>query len=184
MGDYRTYFKFLDDYNFVLRLNGGMSVGKNPQRFYIGGTDNWINYEVENNSLPIEDIQDFAFSTPVLPLRGYNYNIRSGSKFALVNAELRFPLFKYLVFGPLPLAFQNIQGVAFVDAGSVWSDNKKLQFISSQDGKPITKDLLLGMGLGMRLFLLYFPLKVDVAWSYNLQQWSRPKYYISLGADF
>lgn len=184
MGDYRTYFKFLEDYSFVIRLNGGMSLGKNPQRFYIGGTDNWINYEVENNSLPIEDIQDYAFSTPILPLRGYNYNTRSGSKFALLNAELRFPLFKYLVFGPLPLAFQNIQGVAFIDAGSVWSNNKKLQFISSQDGRPITKDLLLGMGVGMRLFLLYFPLKVDVAWSYNLQQWSRPKYYISLGADF
>lgn len=184
MGDYRTYFKFWDDYNFVFRFNGGMSLGKNPQRFYIGGTDNWINYEVQNNSLPIEDIQDFAFSTPVLPLRGYNYNSRSGSKFALINAELRFPLFKYLVFGPLPLAFQNIQGVAFIDAGSVWTNNKKLQLISSQDGKPITKDLLLGMGVGMRLFLLYFPLKIDVAWSYDLQKWSRPKYYISLGADF
>jgi outer membrane protein assembly factor BamA len=120
----------------------------------------------------------------VLPLRGYNYNTRSGSKFALMNAELRFPLFKYLVFGLLPLAFQNIQGVAFFDAGSVWTNNKKLQFISSQDGKPITKDLLLGMGVGMRMFLLYFPLKIDVAWSYNLQHWSRPKYYISLGADF
>ena len=46
-----------------------------------------------------------------------------------------------------------------------------------------TKDLLVGMGLGTRIFLLYFPLKFDVAWSYN-GIISKPKYYISLGGDF
>jgi outer membrane protein assembly factor BamA len=183
--DYRSYFRFLDDYNFVLRLNTGISVGRNPQRFYIGGTENWINYNVATETLPIEDIQDYAFSTPVLPLRGFDYNTRSGSKFALLNAEFRFPLFKYLIFGLLPLAFQNIQGVAFVDAGTVWSRNKDLQlFTKSADGKLITKDLLMGVGIGARLFLLYFPLKFDVAWSYNMQGFSKPKYYISIGADF
>ncbi|RPI15426.1 MAG: biopolymer transporter Tol [Ignavibacteriae bacterium] len=183
-GDYRTYFKFLEDYDFVLRLNGGVSVGKNPQRFYIGGTENWINYDVATETLPIEDIQDYAFSTPILPLRGYDYNARSGSKFALMNAELRFPLFKYLVFGLLPLAFQNVQGVAFIDAGTVWSKNKDLQLFTTEDGRIKTKDLLLGMGIGARIFLLYFPIKFDVAWSYDLQKFSKPKYYISIGADF
>ncbi|MGH2575243.1 MAG: BamA/TamA family outer membrane protein, partial [Ignavibacteria bacterium] len=184
IGDYRTYIKLLDDYNFVWRLSGGVSVGKNPQRFYIGGTSNWINYEVQNNVFPIEEISDFAFSTPVLPLRGYNYNTRSGSKFILMNTELRFPLFKYLVLGPLPLAFQNIQGVMFADVGTAWTDNKSLQFFTKQDGRFKTKDLLLGLGIGARIFLLYFPLKFDVAWSYDLHKFSSPKYYISLGADF
>jgi Tol biopolymer transport system component len=184
MADYRTYFELADDYNFVLRLNGGASFGKNPQRFYIGGTESWINYQVENDNIPIEDINDFAFSTPVLPLRGYNYNHRSGSKFALMNAELRFPLFRYLVFGALPLGFQNIQGVLFTDIGTVWSNNKSLQFFHEKNGSLATKDLLMGVGMGARLFFLYFPLKFDVAWSYDLQKWSEPRYYISLGADF
>lgn len=182
--DYRTYFKFFDDYDFVWRLNTGASFGKNPERFYIGGTDNWINYQIHNDTLPITDIKDFAFATPILPLRGFDYNARSGSKFALMNAELRFPLFKYLVFGPLPLAFQNIQGALFTDIGTVWSDNKKLQFFQSINDKIATKDLLIGMGIGVRIFLLYFPLKFDVAWSYDMQKFSTPKYYISLGADF
>lgn len=183
-GDYRTYFKFFNDYDFVLRLNGGASVGKNPQKFYIGGTENWINYTVATDTLPIENIQDYAFATPIMPLRGYDYNARSGSKFALMNAELRFPLFKYLIFGLLPIGFQNIQGVLFTDIGTVWSRNHDLQFFTNYNGKIKTKDLLIGMGVGARIFLLYFPVKFDVAWSYDMQKFSQPKFYISLGADF
>lgn len=184
IGDYRTYLRFFGDYNFVWRLNAGMSLGKNPQRFYIGGTPNWINYEVEKDILPIEDIKDFAFATPVMPMRGFNYNYRSGSKFVLMNTELRFPLFKYLVLGPLPLAFQNIQGVLFTDIGTVWSNNKTLKLFTKLNDRLITQDLLMGVGVGVRIFLLYFPLKFDVAWSYDLQKFSMPKFYISLGADF
>lgn len=184
IADYRTYFEIADDYNFVLRLNAGASVGKNPQRFYIGGTESWINYEIQNNVLPIEDIGDFAFSSPVMPLRGYNYNYRSGSKFALMNAEFRFPLFRYLILGILPFGFQNIQGVLFTDIGTVWSNNKTLQLFHKENGSLATKDLLIGMGVGTRLFFMYFPLKFDVAWEYNMQRFSKPKYYISIGADF
>jgi Tol biopolymer transport system component len=182
--DYRTYVEIADDYNIALRLNGGASFGKNPQRFYIGGTESWINYEIQNDNLPIEDIKDFAFSSPVLPLRGYNYNYRSGSKFALMNVEFRFPLFRYLVFGALPIGFQNIQGAIFTDIGTVWTNNKTLQLFQKTNGSLATKDLLVGLGIGTRLFFLYFPLKFDVAWSYDLQKFSQPKYYISLGADF
>jgi len=183
--DYRAYMKLVEDYTFVWRLTGGASIDKNPQRFYLGGTPNWINYEIENNELPIESVNDFAFSTPVYPLRGFNYNVRSGSKFALMNMEFRFPLFRYLVLGPLPLAFQNIQGVLFTDVGTTWYNNRDLQlFTRNEDGRTVTKDLLWGMGLGARVFLLYFPLKFDVAWSYDLNKFSKPKFYISLGADF
>ncbi|MEO6691862.1 MAG: DPP IV N-terminal domain-containing protein, partial [Saprospiraceae bacterium] len=172
-GDYRTYFKFAEDFNFVLRLNGGLSVGRNPQKFYLGGTPNWINYTIQNNAYPIEDIQDFAFATPVTPLRGFNYNQVTGTKFALMNAEFRFPLFRYLVFGPLPFAFQNIQGVLFTDIGTAWTNNKQLQlFQKDANGSLRTKDLLIGMGIGARMYLLYFPFKFDVAWSYDMKKFS------------
>ncbi len=183
LADYRTYFRFWGDYNFVWRLNAGMSLGKNPQNFYMGGTENWINYSVATQNLPIESIKDFAFATPVLPMRGYDYNAASGSKFALMNFEFRFPLIRYLVLGALPIGFQNIQGIAFFDVGTAWSNNKTLQLFQNNGGIQ-TKDLLMGMGVGTRVFFLYFPLKFDVAWSYDMKNFSKPKFYISTGADF
>ena len=184
IADYRTYFKLAEDYNFVLRLNAGASFGKNPQRFYVGGTEGWINYEILNDNLPIEDIEDYAFSTPIMPLRGYSINARSGSKFALMNAELRFPLFRYLIFGLLPFGFQNIQGVLFTDVGTVWRDDKRLQFFQKINGNVATKDLLVSLGIGTRIFFLYFPLKFDIAWDYTIEHFSKPRYLISLGGDF
>ncbi len=184
MADYRAYFELVKDYNFVFRLNAGASFGKNPQRFYLGGTESWINYEIQYDVLPIEDIQDYAFSTPIMPLRGYNINYRSGSKFALMNAEFRFPLFRYLILGLLPLGFQDIQGVLFTDIGTVWDHNRDLKFFENYNGGTRTRDLLVSMGVGTRVFFLYFPLKFDVAWTYDMQRFSPPRYMISLGADF
>ena len=98
--------------------------------------------------------------------------------------ELRLPLIRYLLTGPLPLFFQNILGVAFVDADSAWNKSEKLNlFKKNENGKTITNDLLLGMGYGFRVYFLFL-WKFDIAWSYDLDKFSKPKFYISLGLDF
>ncbi len=183
MGDFRKYFKIADGFSFAMRLNLGASFGRNPQRFYIGGTENWINREFENDNIPISNIDEYAFSMPILPLRGYNFDRMSGSRFALTNLEFRFPLFRYLILGVLPLGFQDIQGNLFLDAGTAWRDDKKLQLFTS-DGGLRTKDLLIGMGYGFRLVFLGIPFKLDVAYSFDFKKFSEPKYYFSLGLDF
>ncbi|MBS1517581.1 MAG: PD40 domain-containing protein [Bacteroidetes bacterium] len=182
--DFRHYIKLSEDYTFAARLSGGASYGPNPQRFFIGGTDNWIDPTYENYYLPVSNIEEFAFSSPGLPLRGFNYDRLSGSKYSILNLEMRFPLFKYLIFGALPLGFANIEGVTFIDAGTAWSDNSSLKLIHNVNGHTETNDLLLGTGFGTRANLLGFPFKFDVAWNYNLNKFSSPKYYISLGYDF
>jgi Tol biopolymer transport system component len=184
IGDFRHYFKFGEDYSLALRFTGGGSIGPNPQRFYLGGTDNWINYDFENRNIPISNVEEFAFSSPIYPLRGYNFDRISGSKYALANIELRYPLFKYLIFGLLPIGFQDIKGVMFFDAGTAWRNNKDLKLFESVNGSTQTRDLLMGMGFGTRIAFMGFPVKFDVAWSYNLKKFSAPKYYISLGYDF
>ena len=183
--DYRTYFKIADGYSFALRFAGGASFGPNPMRFYIGGVPNWINRTFENHSIPISNVEEYVFSTPGLPLRGFNYDAKSGSKYGLLNAELRFPIIKYLILGLLPIGFQNIEGVAFIDAGTAWKDDDALKlFTTNSQGKFVTNDLLLGMGVGTRAVFLNLPIMFDVAWNYNLDKFSSPKYYISIGFDF
>lgn len=183
-GDYRTYFKFWKEYSLTFRLSGGISFGRNPQKFMLGGTENWINYQFEENRIPIESAEDFLFLTPVLPLRGYNYSQRLGTKFALMNMEFHFPLIKLLVTSPLPILFQNIRGVAFLDIGSAWNRNSDFRgTVRDAYGNVFTKDLLIGTGLGTRIFLFGFLLKFDFAWNYNLMNFSETKFYLSLGTD-
>lgn len=185
IGDIRTYLRFFYDHSLALRISGGYSGGENPQRFFIGGTENWINRTFATTEIPIESASDFAFLTAVLPLRGYNYSERIGTRYLLANMELRFPLIRYLLTGGLPLLFNNIIGVAFIDAGSTWYDNSKIKLFSRDSaGNIITDDLLIGTGVGARVYFLYFLLRFDVAWAYNVKGFSSPKFYFSLGADF
>jgi Tol biopolymer transport system component len=184
-GDYRKYFKFWKNYNFVIRTAGGISGGPNPGQFFIGGTENWINYRFENDNIPIESVQDYAFLSPVLPLRGYNYDAKRGSKYVITNFELRFPLIRYFVTGPLPVLFQNIIGTAFIDVGTAWNKSKSLQFFGKDDeGNFETRDMIIGMGFGMRFFFMYFPLKFDIAWPYDFKNFGSSVFYFSIGADF
>ena len=184
-GDYRTYLRFWTDYSFVIRFSGGYSGGPNAQRFFLGGIENWINRSFATSEIPIESSSDYAFLTAVLPLRGYNYSEQIGSKYFLMNYELRFPLIRYLVPGPLPILFSNILGVAYIDAGTAWNNTSKLQFFNkNENGKTVSKDLLMGTGVGARVFFLYFLLRFDVAWAYNVDKFARPIFYFSIGADF
>ena len=183
--DYRTYYKFWRTYSFVMRYSGGISVGTHAQRFFIGGTDGWINREFENGGIPIFNIEDYAFLSPALPLRGFNYNKKNGTKFLLANYELRYPFIQYLVTGGLPIALGNITGATFLDIGSSWTnENVWKGFGTNAAGQTVTQDLLIGTGMGVRMFFLGLPLKIDVAWSYNGDGFSVPKYYFSLGGDF
>lgn len=186
LADYRTYLRFWGDYSFVFRYTGGLSRGNKPQRFFIGGIENWINRNFTTGTIPLESPADFAFLTPVLPMRGFNYAEKLGTTYSLVNLELRYPLIRYLLSGALPILFTNVLGTAFIDAGAMWGNNSKQLQLFSKDanGNLMTKDALIGTGLGARMYLLYFLLRFDVAWSYNMQSFSQPKFYISLGADF
>jgi Tol biopolymer transport system component len=183
--DYRAYFKLWQNYTYATRIAGGGSYGKDPQRFVIGGVGNWINVKYTNDQIPIENAEDFIFLTAGIPLRGYIFNAKMGTKYFLVNNELRFPFFGYFAAGPLPVFWQSLTGVLFLDVGSAWNHNKDYQaFAKNLEGKTEMKDLLAGTGTGIRMFFLGFLVRFDVGWWFNLQGFSRPQYYISLGTDF
>jgi Tol biopolymer transport system component len=183
--DYRDYERLFRDVVLAARVSGGASTGANAQNFFIGGTDGWINRRFENNTIPIVNVEDYAFLTPVLPLRGYDSNRENGTHFGVANFELRFPLVRYLIFGALPVGFQNILGTVFFDVGSAWTETKQWQgFTTDPDGSTVTKDLLMGTGFGTRLFFFGFPLRIDVAWRFRGTSFSEPFYYFSLGADY
>jgi Tol biopolymer transport system component len=183
--DYRTYIRLGNSYSLALRLAGGGSFGRNPQKFVIGGVDGWINRTFEGGYIPIENAEDFIFLQTGTPLRGYNYNAAIGSRYSLFNMELRYPLLAFLQAGPLPIGLQSIGGSLFFDMGAAWNRERDLVlFTRDAEGNVVTKDLLMGMGTGARIFFLAFLVRFDVAWAWNWDGFSPPKYYFSLGADF
>jgi hypothetical protein len=184
-GDYRTYLRLGKNYSIALRLAGGGSFGRNPQKFIIGGVDNWINRTFEGGFVPLENAEDYIFLQVGTPLRGYNYNARIGSRYGLFNFELRYPFFAFLQAGPLPIGLQSINGAFFFDMGAAWNKEKDfVAFTRNENGNLVTRDLLMGMGTGARIFFLAFLVRFDVAWAWNIDKFSSPKYYLSLGADF
>ncbi|HPI19993.1 MAG TPA: biopolymer transporter Tol [Candidatus Kapabacteria bacterium] len=184
--DYRRYIFFNDFLSFAARFSAGVSVGPNPHLYYLGGTENWINRTFRNSELPFENPEDYALSEFIMPLRGTMVNEISGTKFFLTNFELRFPLFRALVAGPVPILFQHILGAFFFDMGGAWSGNFA-DFKSTKiddNGKVVPNNLLMSTGVGIRTILLGMPVKLDIAWENLYHTWSIPQYMFSLGLDF
>jgi Tol biopolymer transport system component len=183
--DYRNYIRLGHNYSLAIRLAGGGSFGQNPQKYIIGGVESWINYQFDGGYIPLANAEDYIFLQAGLPLRGYNYNAAIGSKYGLFNFELRYPLLAFLQAGPLPLGLQSLAGVMFFDAGSAWSKERDyVAFTKDEDGNTVTRDLLMGMGTGARIYFLGFLVRFDVAWAWNYSHFTEPKYYISLGLDY
>ncbi|MCB9088792.1 MAG: PD40 domain-containing protein [Calditrichae bacterium] len=187
--DYRKYLKLNREYSFAWRLSGAASFGDNPQRFFLGGIDNWINYKSRGRLRT--DLDDVFFSSFVTPLRGAYYYEGEGSRYLLSNLEFRFPLIQFLGLGFPPIRLFNIRGSLFYDIGTAfdpgenWYSNSKWRgTYINENGQRAFKDLVSGYGVGARVFFLYFLMRFDVAWNYDLAGSSKPIWYISLGGDF
>ncbi len=193
LGDARAYTSFgRGMYSFAVRGSAGASFGPDQQLFYTSGVHNWVNRRIdETNGFPITDLSDFVFATPVLPLRGYDINAQNGSYFGLMNAEFRFPLVAAILPGPIPLVpLYNLQGTAFVDAGSVWGgrniDNRRFNafYRHPETGERLFDDLLVSAGLGLRTIMLGYPIRLDWAWPHDGDRFRESRLYFSVGLDF
>ncbi|MCS7083145.1 MAG: peptidase MA family metallohydrolase [Bacteroidetes bacterium] len=172
-------------YTIATRLAGGASFGPDAQLYYIGGVEGWLNPIFSYMQFPITKLSDFLFATPILPLRGFDFNAASGNRFVLWNTEFRFPLFAAIVPGPVPiLPLYNLQGVLFCDVGAVFRNADFRMYQINNRGEQVFRDLYVGAGFGLRTILLGFPLRLDFAWPYDGQRFGRSKTYISIGLDF
>jgi len=171
--DYRAYYNVLQRYAFAFRLYGMSSDGRDQELYPFGGPFNF---------------------------RGADYWSVWGSKVALVNAEFRFPLIEVLALGwPLPLAFQQIRGSLFVDAGATWDQTTSSTQANQYAGYPnvgqfvdggLVRDnglgprtmeelsggpLAVAYGIGMRSRVGFLILKFDIARQFDLGR--RPAWY-------
>jgi hypothetical protein len=108
-----------------------------------------------------------------------------GSRVAVVNAELRFPLTRSLVLGFLPVGLPPIEGAIFYDAGLAWNSNSKVLLNRGGNQDPeIYRAPLRSWGGSIRMNLLGF---VVLRFDYS-KPLSRPHkngyWTVSLGPTF
>jgi Tol biopolymer transport system component len=183
--DYRKYWHIKNAFSAAVRVSGGLSEGRTPKRYFLGGTTNWIGSRTLDAS--VYEVENLYFSEVVTPLRGVPYYGLSGDRYGLVNAEFRFPLVRLLALGfPLPLVLGNVMGVAFTDVGATWYGGDFKGVVTDPNGSQHLNDIHTGFGCGMRLNVLGFALlRYDIAWTTDFAKVSdRPSHYFSLGADF
>jgi len=194
--DFRHYQKIHRNIIFATRLAANTSVGHQRLLNYLGGVDNWLGPQFDYSILP-DPKQNYQFQTIGTPVRGFYQNVRNGNSFALINNELRVPVFKYFSNKPIKSSFlANFMVVGFGDIGAAWSgtnpytsDNAfnttliegfNYEIILQNQKEPI----VYGYGLGLRSKLFGYYIRFDYAWGVDDGLVLDPVRYLSLSLDF
>lgn len=204
--DLRHYQKIHKELTLAGRLFYGRSMGNNKQNYLLGGMQNWIfsNFEEQGVNDPLtlsnrKNNSNILFTEFVTNLRGYDYNELFGSNALLFNAELRFPVFRYFSNAPIASTFlRNFQLIGFYDIGSAWTgkppftrENSAFHKQYKTEGLQWSAEIanfqnpwLVGYGFGLRTVLLGYYLKIDVARPVQDGKIGDLRFYLTLGLDF
>ncbi len=186
LADWRRYF-FARPFTFAFRGLFFGRYGRDANQFplFLGSTDLVRGYtagSLINNecAAAASDSQPSSGRTGCSEL-----DQLIGSRLALVNAELRFPLTRNLVLGFLPVAFPPIEGAIFYDMGLAWESTSIIKWRrSANEDRERVRRPLRSWGGSIRLNLLGF---VVLRFDYTKPlDRSRDKSYwtVSLGPTF
>ncbi|MEN0003805.1 MAG: hypothetical protein AAF798_06665 [Bacteroidota bacterium] len=196
--DFRHYQRLLKHSIIAVRAAGAASFGSEQMLFFLGGVDNQVLPQPGlNQDIPIPQNGSFAFQTIATNLRGFEQNIRNGSSYALINTELRMPIFKYFSKNIKSNFLRNFQLVGFFDIGTAWEgfspydDDNPLNTSFFQNGPNVEvkvnffrDPLVAGYGAGVRSMLFGYFIRVDYAWGIETRQVQDPVWHLSIGTDF
>ena len=194
--DFRNYTRIHKNLIWANRFAGSTSFGNHKLIYYMGGVDNWISPSF-NRDTPIDYSQNYGYQTLATNMRGFNQNIRNGNSFAVINSELRFPLFQYFSKTPISSGFlRNFQLVAFGDVGTAWTGPQPYSpensiFTNYVDSGPFHVSVVVqkepivgGFGVGARIHLFGYFIRGDVSWGVEDYRVNKPVYYLSFSLDF
>lgn len=195
--DARMYIPIYGKIIWANRVSAVYASGSGKVSYYLGAVENWTEKEQFSRNTGTLNSNQYQFQQWVSNLRGFNRGIRMGSSYALLNSEIRIPVFQQ--FRKTPMVnefFKNFTITAFADIGTAFIDRTP-----SSENNPfntVTYDYpnytltvtsrrnpyVLGTGFGVRTLILGYFIKYDRGYGYVEKQWQQPLNYISLGFDF
>ena len=202
--DYRYYYPLYKKIIWANRLAGGGSVGTERLMHYLGGVDNWMFNQFNNNlnsgSLP--QGQNYAYQTLGNNMRGFQQNIRNGTAFMSISTEVRIPIVSLLYPKPInnPI-IQNFQLITFADLGSAWTGFQPFSkrntfneqnFTIGNPENPVARirveskkqPFVFGYGVGARTQIFSYFIRLDYARGIGDGNTQKSIFYLSLAKDF
>jgi hypothetical protein len=200
--DARNYTLIHRNLIWANRLAAGTSFGPEKLIHIMGGVDNQFSPQFEPTT-PIATENNYIFQTLVTNMRGFFQNVRNGNSFAVLNSELRWPIFSYLVQRPIRSDFiKSFQVIGFGDVGTAWNGpspwgsenvlNTRVIF-NGEDIETanvvVTLDsqkdpIVYSYGFGLRTRLFGYYLRFDWAWPVEDGVVLDNEFLFSIGTDF
>jgi Tol biopolymer transport system component len=194
--DIRHYTKIHRDIIWANRIAGSTSFGSQRLVYYLGGVDDWL-FPKFDNTVQVAEDQGYTYQTIATPMRGFFQNARNGNSFAVINSELRVPVFKYFVNRPIKNDFlENFQVLGFGDIGTAWTGpdpySQENSFnVETVPAKPLLvtiqnqrEPIIAGYGFGLRSRIFGYFIRFDMAWGVDDGVVLEPIKYLSLSLDF
>ena len=199
--DYRKYIRIHRELIWANRVSASTSFGQRKLLYYMGSVDDWLLFGGEQFDFRQNIAQDqgYYFQTLASPMRGFIQNARNGNSFALINSEIRWPMFRYFIRKPISSDFlKTFQVIGFGDVGTAWTgsnpysdDNQfNTREINTGGGSVVVRlqnksDPIIGaFGLGARAKILGYFVRFDYAWGVEDLVVQDPRLFISLSLDF
>lgn len=193
--DYRKYTKLHNKIIWANRFTVNASVGAAKVQYYIGGVENWVgpNY---NQDIARASGSQYVFQMQANSLRGFQQNIRNGSNYFLLNSEVRIPLASYLTQKPVRADYlRSFMLVPFVDLGTAWYGSNLFgeqpynTKVVDGGGYVVTvtnseSPIVGSTGFGIRSRVLGYYLRLDWAWGVVNGRFKDRITQFSLGYDF
>jgi hypothetical protein len=151
--------------NLVSRVQAGYSFGQQYILYNMGGIDNNLAPQTDKK-VQFAQTLPYSFQSLVTPLRGYQQNSLYGSSYALLNADLWFPLFQSLI--PLKTRFHMINNLQL----GLFSD---LGIAGAKGDAPAQR---FAFGCSARTTLAGYRIGADIGWPASLQK--SPIVYFSI----
>lgn len=192
----RWHLPFLKKSSFSQRVFSNISLGSQRILYHVGGTENWLvpQYESQN---PLTTQGDYVYSALSTEVRGHGYGARKAASVFGYTAELRIPVFQYLLSHNYKNSLlRNFQVICFYDAAVVWDgflpEIHKSSTVDYVAENPVVKinlqynrePWIAGSGFGLRTSLFGYFIRIDHAWQVNQYKFTQPRWLFSLGLDF
>ena len=163
--DARLYQRLLGERNVLaLRAGGGTTYGEDrfDRSFAVGGYPDGSLFDLVRTNNAV--------------LRGYPENAFTGRRYAVFNAEYRFPLFDpQRGWRSFPLFLRHFSASVFFDAANAWSGEFRAEEVKTAAGGSIALDSAIGFAL---------PLTAEVTLAHGFDEQGDTQVYFRFGLAF